>query len=280
MTYNGIVASAGYPQLIAARQTWDDDSESLVSGAPNVPEVATLAKPSSLDAPSTLAVDTSLADSYRQVDQWLGAKLSELSGVYGDRDWLKTSLQRQLGGGQDMAAIMAATEQTSLALTAEDDAPKPQLAVDNNVLIDFSGFLPLSLQFNPATYYQNHPQVSGRYDGDYDNFQLGGNQAAAIQALLDYTEPLDIPVVFINTPLTDDYLDPVRTEHEQAFLQWMLQQSAAREGLFFRDLGTRWVDQYGYFSDPSHLNRYGAYQVSQHIAQDPMIPWSKVTRSP
>jgi hypothetical protein len=33
------------------------------------------------------------------------------------------------------------------------------------------------------------------------------------------------------------------------------------------------VNKNDYFSDPSHLNRYGAYTVSNQLAQDPMIPW-------
>jgi hypothetical protein len=84
---------------------------------------------------------------------------------------------------------------------------------------------------------------------------------------------MNIPLVFINTPLTDEYLDSYRTNAETAFLQFMLQLSATESGFIFRDLGQIWPQRYDYFSDPSHLNRYGAYQVSNRIAQDPMIPW-------
>jgi hypothetical protein len=34
-----------------------------------------------------------------------------------------------------------------------------------------------------------------------------------------------------------------------------------------------WPEVRSSFSDPSHLNRYGAIKVSQRLAQDPMIPW-------
>ena len=56
----------------------------------------------------------------------------------------------------------------------------------------------------------------------------------------------------------------------------MLQLAAQEPGLLYRDLGQLWPKRYDYFSDPSHLNRFGAYQLSNRIAQDPMIPWSKL----
>jgi hypothetical protein len=82
--------------------------------------------------------------------------------------------------------------------------------------------------------------------------------------------------VFVNLPLTDQYLDPVRSEHEQQFKQSMLSLSMSESnGFTFRDLGDRWTTEHRYFSDPSHLNRYGAYAISKHLAQDPMIPWKQ-----
>ena len=39
------------------------------------------------------------------------------------------------------------------------------------------------------------------------------------------------------------------------------------------DLSLLWPLQNEYFSDPSHLNRYGAFEVSQRLAKDPLIPW-------
>ncbi|NJN75278.1 MAG: hypothetical protein HC796_02225 [Synechococcaceae cyanobacterium RL_1_2] len=35
----------------------------------------------------------------------------------------------------------------------------------------------------------------------------------------------------------------------------------------------QWQQKYELFSDPSHLNRYGAKQVALQLAQDPMLIW-------
>ncbi len=73
--------------------------------------------------------------------------------------------------------------------------------------------------------------------------------------------------------MTDEYLDDYRQEAESKFRKYMLEQSTSQAGFIFRDLGEAWPQRYDYFSDPSHLNRYGAYQVSNQLAQDPMISW-------
>ena len=140
-------------------------------------------------------------------------------------------------------------------------------------LIDYDGFLALSTRFNPATYYQDHARVAGAYDGDYKDFQLQGKQENALEAMLRFTREYDVPVVFVNTPLTDEYLDSHRTRSERLFQQYMLQVADTYTDFTFRDLGRLWPQRYDYFSDPSHLNRYGAYQVSQRLSRDPMIPW-------
>lgn len=82
--------------------------------------------------------------------------------------------------------------------------------------------------------------------------------------------------MFLNLPLTQEYLDPIRLAHEQTFQQYMLQEALRQPGFIFRNLNDLWLKQYDYFSDPSHLNRYGAYAISRRVAQDPMIPWSDV----
>ena len=82
-------------------------------------------------------------------------------------------------------------------------------------------------------------------------------------------------------PLTEEYLDPFRMGHEQTFRQYMLNLALQEETFIFRDLGGLWLDNAehrSYFSDPSHLNRYGANEVSRHISKDPMIPWDVTTR--
>lgn len=143
-------------------------------------------------------------------------------------------------------------------------------------MVDFDGFLPIALQFNPATYYQDFARVAGRYDSDYENFRLTGSQTDAMHDLLREMDERQIPVVFVNLPLTDEYLDGDRQAYEQEFRQFMLQTASYYPNFYFRDLSEVWTTEYDYFSDPSHLNRYGAYEVAHRLAQDPMIPWSDI----
>lgn len=188
---------------------------------------------------------------YDRTDQQLSETLSNLSAAYGERARLQQ--------------VTAANKNQPVGVTPTETD-----------LIDADGFLPLAIQFNPATYYLDHPRVAGAYDGDYKNFQMEGPQAEALDRMLAHTQAEGVTVAFINTPLTDEYLDPARLEVESRFQRYMLQLAAQEPGLLYRDLGQLWPERYDYFSDPSHLNRFGAYQLSSRIAQDPMIPWSKL----
>ena len=49
--------------------------------------------------------------------------------------------------------------------------------------LDALGFSAVSDRFDPQTYYQQIPQVEGRYDGAYDGFALNGAQANALDRL-------------------------------------------------------------------------------------------------
>ncbi|MBE9069194.1 DUF1574 domain-containing protein [Leptolyngbya cf. ectocarpi LEGE 11479] len=192
-----------------------------------------------------------------RIDQQLSETLGNISAAHGERIRLQNvSEAKALSNAQSAAVNPTETD-----------------------LIDADGFLPLAIQFNPATYYLDHPRVAGAYDGDYKSFQMEGPQADALRRMLAYTQSQDITVAFINTPLTDEYLDPDRQEVESRFQRYMLQLAAEEPGLLYRDLGQLWPDRYDYFSDPSHLNRFGAYQLSSRLAQDPMIPWSKLKSS-
>ncbi len=91
------------------------------------------------------------------------------------------------------------TSQTQSTTNNSDEVTSQQA-------VDFDGFLPLSIRFNPARYYQKHPRVTGNYDNDYKSFQIGGEQDAAFQAVLQFTQSQKISLVFVNTPLTADYL--------------------------------------------------------------------------
>ncbi|MGH2416226.1 MAG: hypothetical protein ACRDEA_21555, partial [Microcystaceae cyanobacterium] len=124
-----------------------------------------------------------------------------------------------------------------------------------------------------TTYYQKHSQVSGNYDNDYKSFRLQGDQDIALQELLGFTQSHKITLVFVNMPLTAYYLDSIRLKHEQEFQQYMLSLSG-NPNFIYRDLSQLLPKAHDYFSDPSHLNRYGAYKISKKLANDPMIPWS------
>ncbi|MEL6212037.1 MAG: hypothetical protein AAFQ96_00435, partial [Pseudomonadota bacterium] len=81
-----------------------------------------------------------------------------------------------------------------------------------------------------------------------------------------------IPLVFVNLPLTYDYLDATRGPIEQQFQQYLNQQSRST-GFGLIDYLNQWLTQYGYFADPSHLNRYGAEAMARQLAADYRVPW-------
>ncbi|MEG4363610.1 hypothetical protein Q5692_06515 [Microcoleus sp. C2C3] len=140
--------------------------------------------------------------------------------------------------------------------------------------IDSNGFMPISDRYNPNTYYRERPYVSGLYDRDYENFNLGGKQATAFNSVVAFTKARKIPLIFVNLPLTDDYLDGTRLWAEQQFRQRM-DQLSRQKGFAFRDLSQRWPGRNDYFFDPSHLNRFGAIAVSRLLATDSSIVWPR-----
>ncbi len=131
--------------------------------------------------------------------------------------------------------------------------------------INSNGFMAMSGTYNPNTYYRERAYVSGQYDRDYENFNLGGKQATALNSVVAFTKARKIPLIFVNLPLTDDYLDGTRLWAEQQFRQRM-QQLSRQKGFAFRDLSQRWPGRNDYFFDPSHLNRFGAIAVSRLLA--------------
>jgi hypothetical protein len=120
--------------------------------------------------------------------------------------------------------------------------------------------------FVPAEYFQRFPKIAGPYDRDYVDFDLTGAQAVATQALLEQTQRRRIPVVFVNLPLTDIYLDTNRGKYEQAFRAYKQRRSALGQ-LTFIDLGQAWPDRYDYFADPSHINQHGAKAVGTVLGE-------------
>ncbi len=244
ITFKSIVASAGYKQALQKAST-------------------TL---SSSDLPKNLQQEKPKAEkqeinSYQAVNNSLNQALASVLLAYPNREEIKNLAQKKLlKFGQDQTA----TSQKQLIDGNSEDTSQQA--------VDFDGFLPLSIRFNPARYYQKHSRVPGNYDNDYKSFQVGGEQDAALQEVLQFTQSQKISLVFINMPLTADYLDPVRKNYEQEFQQHMLR-LATNPNFIYRDLSQQWLKVNDYFSDPSHLNRFGAYEVSKKLANDPMIPW-------
>lgn len=138
--------------------------------------------------------------------------------------------------------------------------------------LDANGFLAIPHRFDPTTYFRQHPRVAGTYDGDYAALNFGGPQAAAFDRVLALSRDRQIPLLLVNLPLTDIYLDGTRSRAEQQFIQtW--QARANRDGFHFRDYGRRWPQNHAFFDDPSHLNQWGAAAIAQLLAQDRSLPW-------
>ncbi len=134
--------------------------------------------------------------------------------------------------------------------------------------VETLGFQMVNTKFNPESYFQRFPRVSGYYDADYLKFTLAGKQIDALERLITFANKRQIPLVFVNLPLTQTYLDSARFAYEDQFRREMKQFERSR--LFtFKDLGWRQkLDSNGYFADPSHLNRYGAAVVALQISAD------------
>ncbi|BBD64851.1 hypothetical protein NIES4072_14850 [Nostoc commune NIES-4072] len=248
ITFKSIAASAGYKQAFQKAPTTANSSD-LPENTINLGEEKIKEEKPEISA-------------YEAVNQSLNQALASLSASYPNRDQIKSLLQKQLlisGRNQTVGSQKQLTDGTSDEITSQQ-------------AVDFDGFLPLSIRFNPARYYQKHSRVPGNYDNDYKSFQIEGQQDAAFQEVLQFTQAQKISLVFVNMPLTADYLDPVRKQHEQEFQEYMLR-LATSPNFIYRDLSQQWPKANDYFSDPSHLNRFGAYEVSKKLANDPMIPW-------
>ncbi len=261
-TYEALTASDGY--------------RLLAQGKPLLPPTA-LAKlkptaiPSTPDSPATpsMPILIDINRSYQDASEWFDRTLAEVSAAYPQRDQLKTLLREKF------TTIVPVQPQTATApVLPSAIAPEDQTSLLQS---DTDGFLSLSVQFNPATYFQKYARVPGDFDNDYRAFRLQGEQTLAMKSLAAFARNRDIPLVFINLPLTAEYLDIPRRTYEQQFQQQMV--TVAREsGFSFRDLSELWVTENDYFSDPSHLNRYGAYAIAQRLAQDPLIAWDVLNR--
>lgn len=138
--------------------------------------------------------------------------------------------------------------------------------------INSQGFLAVNDQFNPAVYYRSFPRVLGQYDNAYRPFRLTGVQAVSFEATVQFLRSRNILLVFVNLPLSNDYLDGVRLGYERQFQQF-LQGWANRGTLTLVDLLEDWRWRSHLFADPSHINRYGAREIAALLAADGRIPW-------
>ncbi|HYW17727.1 MAG TPA: DUF1574 family protein [Nodularia sp. (in: cyanobacteria)] len=251
MTFKAIAESEGYKQVLQKAFTATNSDENLqnIDNAASQPQVSQ--KPKKVN-------------SYQAVNEWLNQVLSGVSFSHQNRAQLQALLQKQLLSLPLVRHTQTMDSQAQNSNNSELDASEQA--------VDFDGFLPLSVRFNPTIHYQKHPRVTGNYDNDYRDFQIAGEQDAAFQEILEFTQTKNISLVFVNMPLTSDYLDPARTKYEQEFQQHMLSLST-KPKFIYRDLSQLWPQTNDYFSDPSHLNRFGAYEVSTRLANDPMIAW-------
>lgn len=177
-------------------------------------------------------------------------------------------------------AALQGGDRPGVSSDADTDAEDPAKATAIPVTaINGYGFLPVTDVFDPETYYQQFPRVSGRYDAAYQPFVLEGVQTTALRAISALTTEADIALVFVNLPLTSDYLDEVRSGFERQFQRY-LQREAAAANFTVVDLLQRWPDRNDLFADPSHLNERGAAQVARLLARDAEIPWSQLLSDP
>ncbi len=251
ITYQMIEKSEGYKQLLAGIFPPAKENNSNISANSN------LIKPT-------------FSQQYKAVDQWLNESISQFSSAYNERDQLKTKARDQFVNLFQFINILNQKENPNIKQNKNEEIVTPNG-------IDYDGFFPLSIKFNPDTYYQDHPLVMGAYDSDYQNFNLEGEQEESLVTLINYLQEKNVQFVFINQPLTDNYLDTTRLKYEKQFNSYM-QNLSEKYPLVFRDFVNRksWQSEYNFFSDPSHLNRYGAYKVSQELAVDPVINWGSL----
>jgi hypothetical protein len=209
---------------------------------------------------SILQAQSYFQSTYQSIDTTIDRQLDRVSAAYHHRDRIKTWLQARVPFIPQIADSTNSIDNVDPAASISDRE------------IDFNGFLALDLKFDPNTYYQKYTRVTGDSDGDYTNFQLLGSQDRALQQTIDLLANHKIPLVFVNVPLSDIYLDKFRRQHETLFKEYM-QNLMNSNRITFIDLDGFLNKQYDRFSDPSHLNQFGASEVSRYLAQTQGIPW-------
>jgi Protein of unknown function (DUF1574) len=232
-TYETIVSSSGYRKL--ARTAGFNNSNSLPIQAQNF-----------------------VQNAYQDFDTAIDLQLAAISPAYRHRDRLKDLVRTSV-------PVVA-----QLANDKDFNSSQDPAASINERDIDVDGFLSLQLQFDPTTYYQKYAKVTGDSDGDYASFQLQDHQDAALHQTIDLLKVNKIPLVFVNLPLSDIYLDKSRRQHEVTFKTYM-QKLMDSNQLTFIDMDGLLNTRYDHFSDPSHLNQTGAVAVSEYLTQTNVI---------
>ena len=246
-TYQALAQSPGYASI-------RDGFRPIESEAPPLP--SDLA-PSFFD---------SVGQRYRAFNDRLTRGFSDHSATYAQREQLRANLR-------DFAiARLQPKDHTNSSVADASVASSEELG---NAALYRNGFFAFADRFTPLEYYEHYAHVPGSYDSDYDGFQLRGIQSISLTNVADVLRSRDIKLVFVNLPLTQTYLDETRRRYENTFSDYMLQMSKSLD-FAFRDFGRLWPEKNDYFSDPSHLNRYGAEAVAIRLAQSPMIPWESL----
>jgi hypothetical protein len=249
-TYEAIQESEGYAALEAGTFPPQTTPEQ-----PRVEDGRETGEP-----PTFAQLHEGVQQHYQQVNEWVQDTVQPLSFSYESRTQLQTWLRAQL-------STTSLPLQFELSPNVEAQGLSPQEA------ITLKGFLPVEQRFDPELYYLKHPRVRGDYDTDYTAFTLRGQQEQALERVLRYLHTHQVAVIFVNVPMTDDYLDATRQAAETEFVTAMTAW-AAEQDFVFLDWGERWLTTYELFSDPSHLNQAGAAELSQALARSPKLLWS------
>jgi hypothetical protein len=248
-TYNALALSSGFKQIVA----FDPQA-----GNGLVPTIA--------------RAQASLQQTYSQVDFFLDRRIASVSPTYEQRDRFKLWMQ----ASTPQWHFSHAADSSSAPVYAASESNYP-LIDDRDVRPD--GFLPVKLQFDPNTYYKKFVKVIGKDDSDYANFNFNGNQQVAFDRVVKMLQSRQIPLVFVNMPLTDIYLDGDRRPLEQQFKTYLQTKQESGEIVFIDLVGTA-TTEYTNYSDPSHVNGLGATAISNYLIDAPQIPWNRLLSTP
>ena len=186
-----------------------------------------------------------------------------------DRTWEKLAAspgyQAVTGGALPAQMFLRADDQFEASVVT---ARSPLPNIPGN--LDALGFSAVGDRFSPQVYYQEFPRVNGRYDGAYSPFTLYGPQTVALGRLAQALGKQDSQLIFVNLPLSDDYLDDYRLYYESQFQEFLQRQGAALD-FEVVDFLTLLEGQSALFADPSHINKDGAAAIAAQLSQTPAL---------